>query len=79
MVQGHSDVKGVSVSGEVLPGSLRPAHRLQCRKLNATLIISTCTRLMSRHLKLYRRIEPLLAEKPRIRVYEVLATEGKTA
>ncbi len=29
--------------------------------------------------KLYRRIEPLLAEKPKVRVYEVLATESKTA
>ena len=50
MVQGHSNVKGVSVFGEVLPGSLRPVHRLQWRNLSATLIISTYTRLMSRHL-----------------------------
>ena len=29
--------------------------------------------------KLYRRIEPLLAEKPKVRVYEILATESKPA
>ena len=45
MVQEHSDVKEISVSGEVLPRSLRTTHRLQCRNLNATLIISKCARL----------------------------------
>ena len=53
MVQEHSDVTVVSVADAVLPSSLRPPYRLQRRKLNAPLIISTCTRLMSRHLKLY--------------------------
>ena len=29
--------------------------------------------------RLYRRIEPLLVEKPKVKVYEILATERKTA
>lgn len=60
MVQGHSDVKGVSMAGEVLPSSLRPTYRLQRTKLNAPLIISTCTRLMSRHLSLGHLLHLLL-------------------
>ena len=28
-------------------------------------------------IKLYKKIEPLLAEKPKISVYQVVATEGK--